>query len=84
MKHITEKYGTPENLMSCTNDEYVAIREMLKAICVETRITNRCGDSVTFQVCNPYRDNCILYKHCTGERISAITSANIRSGNYAQ
>ncbi len=55
MKHINERYGQPENLLSLTPEEYKELEPFLKALGVRTRTTRWSHEEVIIQADNPYK-----------------------------
>lgn len=84
MKRITEEYGSPCNLMECTNAEFDMLREMFLAEGVELRITKRQGNICTVQIRNTYKDvaQSYPYRIMTGSAVCKIAEKAIADGNW--
>lgn len=55
MKHITEKYGMAENLLTLTHEELKELEPFLKALGIRCRATISDSAGVTIQAENPYK-----------------------------
>ena len=86
MTHITTEYGQPTNLITCTKQEFWTLKEFLNSIGVEIRMTSRCGDEITFQAQNGYKDWVKLHSSDDSvcQRIDKMVSDGIQSNRYMQ
>lgn len=58
MKHISEQYGNPANLLQCSGEEFEAVSAFLKGLGVRCRVTSwNVGGSgeLIIQAENPYK-----------------------------
>jgi len=84
MEHITEQYGSPTNLMRCTNKEFWMLKEALGQIGVEVRMTICSGDDVTFQMRNAYKENITLFNNLSADQIREMTEKDIKKGYWCR
>ena len=84
MKHITEEYGQPCNKIESTHEEYLLLKNFLKAYGIESRMISGCGDKVEWQIRNGYKIWAELYRdnQITGQKIIDIVEDDIRSNCY--
>ena len=86
MTHITTEYGQPTNLITCTEQEFWTLKDFLNSIGVEIRMTSHCGDEITFQAQNGYKDWVELHSSDDSvcQRIDKMVSDGIQSNRYMQ
>lgn len=86
MKHITEEYGQPCELIESTCEEFFVLKEFLKRHGVEARLCIMSGDMCKWQIRNGYKEWAHLYKNdtITGSKIIEIVEADIKSGNWCR
>lgn len=84
MKHITEEYGQPCELIESTYEEFVILSEFLKRHGVEVRHCRSDRNTVVWQIRNGYKEMAHLYKgqskHC--ETICRVVEEDIKSGHW--
>ena len=80
MKHISEQYGNPANLLQCSEEEFETISAFLKGLGVRCRVTSwNVGGSgeLIIQAENPYKawisneDRYFADRDMTNEAIAA-------------
>lgn len=85
MKHITEEYGQPCDIIESTVEEFYIFKNFLKLHGIEARMIMSCGDTCTWQIRNGYKDWVYLNKNekvC--ERIINIVEENIENNVYSR
>ena len=84
MKHITEKYRQPCNIMESTYEEYSMMSEFLKPYGIETRTISYWREDgiamCTWQVRNTYKVFC--FSGLKGEAISKLAEEHMASGTW--
>lgn len=79
MKHITEKYGVEENLLTLTHEELKELEPFLKALGIRCRVTISDSAEVTIQAENPYKT---WAGHPDCERIADDQMTDSEIANY--
>lgn len=85
MKHITEEYRQPCNIIESTVDEFYIMKNFLKIYGVEARMIMSCGNTCTWQIRNGYKDWVHLNrseKVC--ESIINIVEEDIENNTYSR
>lgn len=86
MKHITEEYGQPCDLIESTCEEFFAMKEFLERYGVEARMISSYGDTCKWQIRNNYREWVRLSRE-TSERckwIVKIAEKEIEEGHWCR
>lgn len=83
MKHITERYGSPCDLIESTYEEFCIMREFLKEYGVEVRKCSSLGNVYVWQIRNVYKDNA-GFKHLTGAEITERSERAIENGYWCR
>ena len=86
MKHITEEYGQPCELIESTCEEFRLLKEFLKRFGIEARRCVSDGKTCKWQIRNGYKEWAHLYKECeiTGNKIIKIVERDIESGHWCR
>ena len=86
MKHITEEYGQPCDLIESTCEEFYIMKEFLKRFGVEARQCISYGNTCRWQIRNNYKE-WVCVSRGISERCEWIANAaeeEIKSGHWCR
>ena len=86
MKHITEEYGQPCEVIESSCEEFYILKEFLKRHGVEARQIISDGKTCKWQIRNGYKEWAHLYKGCSVhcKNICEGVEADIESGHWCR
>ena len=86
MKHITEEYGHPCDLIESTCEEFFAMKEFLKRYGVEARMISSYGDTCKWQIRNNYKEWVCVFRNVSEKcaKIVELAEEEIKSGHWCR